>query len=250
MFFLEFVLALWAHPAPGISLLFHPKCKKKNENKPYTSLHLEIANVQNGTNPSSTRRSSPAALTQGVPKRTKRVHKWRALMRVYDVPFWYLPTFQCAAHSHAKLALVSRYKCTGPGSRSFRAETKSKPSCLPWRGAREKSGILNINTPIFLNSSARTGWTEQTYGEKSWGHRPFWEFFFKKPLFLKQYTQKHACYLVNISMVKCQEIWTTSSWDRLNMVQQKNWDVYVQKSKWRSHLKYFGWQFSQTVKPH
>ena len=33
-FFLEFVLALWAHPAPGISFLFHPKCKKKHKNKP------------------------------------------------------------------------------------------------------------------------------------------------------------------------------------------------------------------------
>ena len=33
--------------------------------------------------------SSPAALTQGVPKRTKRVHEWRALTQVYDVPFWY-----------------------------------------------------------------------------------------------------------------------------------------------------------------
>ena len=36
------------------------------------------------------------------------------------------------------------------GSRSYHAETKSKPACLHRRGAREKSGILNINTPIFL----------------------------------------------------------------------------------------------------
>ena len=43
---------------------------------------------------SSTRRSSPVALSQGVLKRTKRVHWWRALTRVYDVPFWYLPTFK------------------------------------------------------------------------------------------------------------------------------------------------------------
>ena len=35
-------------------------------------------------------------------------------------------------------------------SRSYHAETKSKPACLYRRGAREKSGILNINTPIFL----------------------------------------------------------------------------------------------------
>ena len=45
--------------------------------------------------PSSTHRSSPVALSQGVLKRTKRVHWWRALTRVYDVPFWYLPTFVC-----------------------------------------------------------------------------------------------------------------------------------------------------------
>ena len=36
------------------------------------------------------------------------------------------------------------------GSRSYHAETKSKPACLHRRGTREKSGILNINTPIFL----------------------------------------------------------------------------------------------------
>ena len=69
------------------------------------------------------------------------------------------------------------------GSRSFHAKTKSKPASLHRHGAREKSGILNINTLIFFNSSARTGGTKQTYGEKSWGHRPFWDFFFKKPLF-------------------------------------------------------------------
>ena len=55
------------------------------------------------------------------------------------------------------------------GSRSFHAETKSKPACLHSRGAREKSGILNINTSIFF--------------KLSWRHQPFWEFFFKKPLF-------------------------------------------------------------------
>ena len=47
-----------------------------------------------------------------------------------------------------KMAKVSRYKCTG-GSRSFHAESKSKPACLHRHGAREKSGILNINIPIF-----------------------------------------------------------------------------------------------------
>ena len=56
---------------------------------------------------------------------------------------------------------------------SYHAETKSKPACLHRRGAREKSGILNINTPNFFNSSARTGLTEQTLGEKSWRHPSF-----------------------------------------------------------------------------
>ena len=36
------------------------------------------------------------------------------------------------------------------GSRSYHAETKSKPACLHRRGAREKSGILNISTLILL----------------------------------------------------------------------------------------------------
>ena len=36
------------------------------------------------------------------------------------------------------------------GSRSFHAETKSKAACLHRHGAREKSGVLNINTSIFL----------------------------------------------------------------------------------------------------
>ena len=39
------------------------------------------------------------------------------------------------------------------GSRSYHAETKSKPACLHRRGAREKSGILNINSPIFFTPS-------------------------------------------------------------------------------------------------
>ena len=36
------------------------------------------------------------------------------------------------------------------GSGSDHVETKSKPANLHRRGTREKSGILNINTPIFL----------------------------------------------------------------------------------------------------
>ena len=57
-----------------------------------------------------------------------------------------------AANSHVKMAKVS---CGVPnasvwGSRSYHAETKSKPACLYRRGAREKSGILTISSPIFL----------------------------------------------------------------------------------------------------
>ena len=57
-----------------------------------------------------------------------------------------------AANSHAKMALVSRRvpDTSVRGSRSFHAETKSKPACLHRHGAREKSGILNINTLIVL----------------------------------------------------------------------------------------------------
>ena len=79
--------------SPGITVLFHRnmlKHKNKGRLRNFLVLHLEI---HNRTNLSSTRRSSPPALSQGVPKRTKRVHLWRALTRVYDVPFWYLPTF-------------------------------------------------------------------------------------------------------------------------------------------------------------
>ena len=80
-----------------------------------------------------------------------------------------------AANSHVKMVKVSRRvpNTSVRGSRSYHAEIKSKPAGLHRRGAREKTGILNINTPIFLNSSARTGLTEQTYREKSWGHRLF-----------------------------------------------------------------------------
>ena len=43
--------------------------------------------------------------------------------------------------------------------------------------AQERSQVFWTWTArFFFNSFARTGWTEQTYGEKSGGHRPFWEF--------------------------------------------------------------------------
>ena len=57
-----------------------------------------------------------------------------------------------AANSHVKMAKVSRRvpDTSVRGSRSDHAETKSKSACLHRRGAREKSGILNINTTSFL----------------------------------------------------------------------------------------------------
>ena len=75
-FFFEFILSLEAHPAPGISFLL--LCKMvKNETKPrlrnFWVLYPEIANIHIWANPSSTRWPSPAALSQGVLKRTKRV---------------------------------------------------------------------------------------------------------------------------------------------------------------------------------
>ena len=143
-----------------------------------------------------------------------------------------------AANSHVKMAKVSR-RVPGTsvrGSRSSHAETKSKPACLHRRGARKKSGILNINTPIFFYS-ARTDLTEQTYGEKSWGHRPFEIFFFKKPLFPAAiHTNQHAIWSTfwRWTAKKFKPRLPETVWKRF---QQKNWHVYVQKPKWRSHLK-------------
>ena len=69
-----------------------------------------------------------------------------------------------AANSHVKMAKVSRRvpDTSVQGSRSYPAETKSKPAGSHRRGAREKSGTLNINTPIFLTPQQEQ---EQTYGE-------------------------------------------------------------------------------------
>ena len=112
-----------------------------------------------------------------------------------------------AANNHVKMAKVS---CRVPdtnvrGSRSYHAETKSKPACLHRRCAREKSGILNINTPIFLllrkNRLIRTNLRGKKGGVT--GH--FEIFFFKKPLFPIA-IQKQACYLVNILTVNRQNI--------------------------------------------
>ena len=76
------------------------------------------------------------------------------------------------------------------------AETKFKPAFLHRCGARKKSGILTINTQIFFNSSARTGSTEQTYGEKKLGSPAILRFYFQKTTFScsNSVIQKQACY--------------------------------------------------------
>ena len=106
-----------------------------------------------------------------------------------------------AAKSHVKMAKVSRWvpiQVYGD-----HAEMKSKSACLHRRGAREKSGILNINIPIFLNlPQEQSKLTEKKVGVT--GH--FEIFFPKNRFFLLRYIQKQACSLVKILTVNCQEI--------------------------------------------
>ena len=91
------------------------KVKKKKENKPgrrnFLVLHLQIANLYSGTNPLSTRRPYPAALSQGVPKRTRPAQQRRALGRVYNVPFKYVPTFLEKRAVHRPIAILNILQC-------------------------------------------------------------------------------------------------------------------------------------------
>ena len=93
------------------------------------------------------------------------------------------------------------------GSRSYQAETKSNPACLHRHGAREKSAVLNINSPIFLTPSQDLVELNKLT-EKKVGVTGHFENFFQKTAF--SYSNiiilKHACCLVNISTVKFQEI--------------------------------------------
>ena len=86
------------------------------------------------------------------------------------------------------------------GSRSFRAETKSKPACLHGRGATEKSGTLNIDTPIFVTPPQELVELNKLTKKKV-GLTGHFENFFQKTAFpianSVQYTQ---------NTVKCQEI--------------------------------------------
>ena len=85
-----------------------------------------------------------------------------------------------AAYSHAKMAKVSRYKCTGIEIFSCR---KSKPACLHRHGARETSGILNINNPIFFTPPQERVELNKLMEKKVGVTGHFENFFFKKPLF-------------------------------------------------------------------
>ena len=121
------------------------------------------------------------------------------------------------------------------GSRSYHAETKSNPACLHRHGTREKSGILNIKSPIFLTPPQELVELNKLT-EKKWGHRPFLRI--QKPLFLKAIHTK--------TRMPFGQHFDGEVPRNLNHVflrpfehgfNKKNWDVYVQKSKWRSHLK-------------
>ena len=91
---------------------------------------------------------------------------------------------QCAAQRTRVMQKWRRSPDTSVrGSRSFHAETKSKPACLHRHGAREKSGILNINSPTLLTPSQElvelNNLSEKKVGVT--GH--FENFFSKKTLF-------------------------------------------------------------------
>ena len=123
------------------------------------------------------------------------------------------------------------------GSRSFHAEPNSKPACLHRHGAREKSGILNINSPTFLTPSQELVELNKL-SEKKLGSLAILRFFFQKTAFSYSNTYKNT-----------QAVWSTlRRWNAKKFeprlpetvwkhgFNKKNWDVYVQKSKWRSHL--------------
>ena len=91
-----------------------------------------------------------------------------------------------------KYILAKKKNTSERGSRSFHAEAKSKPTFLHRHGAREKSRILNINSPTFLTPSQElvelNKLTEKKVGVT--GH--FETFFFKKPLFSSSNTYKNT----------------------------------------------------------
>ena len=98
-----------------------------------------------------------------------------------------------AANSHVKMAKVSRRvpDTTVQGSRSYHAKTKS--ACLHRHGAREKSGILNINTPIFLTPPQEQVQLNKLV-EKKVGSPAILRFYFQKTTFSysNTYKNRHA----------------------------------------------------------
>ena len=75
------------------------------------------------------------------------------------------------ANSHIKMAKVS---CRVPDTsvRGSRDHAES-PNQQTWR--KREVRYFEHKHPDFFKSSTRKGLTEQTYGEKRWGHRPFWD---------------------------------------------------------------------------
>ena len=99
--------------------------------------------------------------------------------------------------------------------------------------AQERSQVF-WQVAQFFNFSARTGLTEQTFGEKSWGHRPFWDFFFQKTTFFSSNACKTGM-LVGQHFVG--ELQRNLNHVFLRQFENGFWHIYVQKPTWRSHLK-------------
>ena len=89
---------------------------------------------------------------------------------------------QCAAHRTVMQKWRRSPDTSVRGSRSFHAETKSKPACLHRHGAREKSCILNINTSIFLTPPQEQV-ELNNFSEKKVGVTGHFENFFSKNRF-------------------------------------------------------------------
>ena len=120
--------------------------------------HLEITNVQNGANPSSTRRSSRAALSQGVPKRTKRVHKMtstHASVRCSILVFTMLTDIRAAVSEASRDAeAVDVLVCTEAGLASAHGQP---------RGTISRDGTCHLVLGV---------WSQEFAEAWRWADRP------------------------------------------------------------------------------
>ena len=137
-----------------------------------------------------------------------------------------------AAMSHVKMAKVSHSvpDTSVRGLRSNHTETKSKPACSHRHGAREKSGILNINTPIFLTPPREQVQLTKLM-EKKVGVTGHFEILFSKNHFSYSNTYK------NRHTIKFGVHFDGVPPRNLKAVSTKNWRLYVSKPQWRSHLE-------------